>query len=59
MFRRKEKDKRALEKLRNKLGKCADGAWINVGYYKTLINMGFTDKVLYFSITLYFTRTEI
>lgn len=43
--RRKEKEERELEKLRNELGKCSDGSWINVGYYKTLLNMGFTDKV--------------
>ena len=43
--RRKEKEERELEKLRSKLGKCSDGSWINVGYYKTLLNMGFTNKV--------------
>ncbi|XP_023329738.1 NEDD8 ultimate buster 1 isoform X2 [Eurytemora carolleeae] len=44
-IRRKEKEERELEKLRSELGKCSDGSWINVGYYKTLLNMGFTDKV--------------
>ena len=28
-------------KLRDRLWKWADGYWINVGYWNTLINMGF------------------
>ena len=35
----------ARDKLRAKLGKCLDGSWVNVGYYKTLVGMGFTDMV--------------
>ena len=44
-FRRKEQEDRELEKLREKLGKCGDGSWVNVGYYNTLVRMGFTEKV--------------
>jgi len=42
---RKEKEERDRGKLRDRLGRCADGSWINVGYYNTLRNMGFTEKV--------------
>merc|ERR1719154_199508 len=42
---RKEKEERERGKLRERLGRCADGSWINVGYYNTLRNMGFTEKV--------------
>jgi len=44
-IRRKEQEDRELEKLREKLGKCGDGSWVNVGYYNTLVRMGFTEKV--------------
>jgi len=44
-IRRKEKEERELERLRKKLGQCADGTWINVGYFKTLVGMGFTEKI--------------
>lgn len=27
------------------MGRCANGNWVNVGYYKTLIGMGFTKSV--------------
>jgi len=43
--RRKEKEERERSKLRDKLGRCANGSWVNVGYYKTLLGMGYTDKV--------------
>ena len=42
---RKEKEERERGKLRDRLGRCADGSWINVGYYNTLRKMGFTEKV--------------
>jgi len=42
---KKEKEERDREKLREKLGRCADGNWINIGYFNTLTNMGFTEKV--------------
>ena len=42
---RKEKEERERSKLRDKLGKCANGNWVNVGYYKTLLGMGFTKSV--------------
>merc|ERR1719242_2808184 len=44
-IRRKEEQERELGKLRDKLGRCADGSWINIGYYKTLLGMGYTEKV--------------
>ena len=44
-IRRKEKEERERSKLREKLGKCANGNWVNVGYYKTLLGMGYTKKV--------------
>merc|ERR1712173_317203 len=43
--RRKEKEERERGKLRERLGRCADGSWINIGYYNTLKSMGFTEKV--------------
>ena len=42
---RKEKEERERSKLRDNLGRCANGNWVNVGYYKTLIGMGFTKSV--------------
>ena len=42
---RKEKEERERSKLRDKLGRCANGNWVNVGYYKTLLGMGFTKSV--------------
>merc|ERR1719400_606834 len=33
-MRRKEEQERELGKLRDKLGRCADGNWINIGYTK-------------------------
>ena len=44
-IRKKEEEEREREKLREKLGHCADGSWINIGYYKTLTSMGFTEVV--------------
>ena len=44
-IRKKEKEERERGKLREKLGRCGNGDWVNVGYYKTLLNMGFTSKV--------------
>jgi len=44
-IKKKEAEEQVRSKLRNKLGKCADGSWVNVGYYKTLLGMGFSDKV--------------
>jgi len=44
-IRRKEKEEKERGKLRDRLGRCADGNWINIGYYNTLKNMGFTEKV--------------
>merc|ERR1711892_810703 len=43
--RREEKEEKERGKLRDRLGRCADGNWINIGYYNTLKNMGFTEKV--------------
>jgi tetratricopeptide (TPR) repeat protein len=40
---RKEREERERGDLREKLGRCADGSWVNVGYYKTLISMGYTE----------------
>ena len=31
--------------LVSELGKCADGSWVNIGYYNTLLTMGFSKKV--------------
>ena len=45
IIRRKEKEEWERSKLREKLGKCANGNWVNVGYYKTLLGMGYTKKV--------------
>ena len=42
---RKEKEERERGKLREKLGRCGNGDWVNVGYYKTLLSMGYTSKV--------------
>ena len=42
---KKEKEERERGKLRDKLGKCADGSWVNIGYFNTLKNMGFSEKV--------------
>merc|ERR1719369_1196972 len=42
---KKEKEERDRGKLRERLGRCADGSWINIGYFNTLKNMGFTEKV--------------
>ena len=44
-IRRKEKEERERGKLRERLGHCANGSWVNVGYYKTLVGMGYTEKV--------------
>jgi len=44
-MRRKEEEERERGKLRDKLGRCADGSWINIGYYNTLLGMGYTKKV--------------
>jgi len=44
-IRKKEEEERERGKLRDKLGRCADGNWINIGYYKTLLGMGYTEKV--------------
>jgi len=44
-IRTKEKEERRLEKKRRKLGKCADGSWVNVGYHDTLLRMGFSKQV--------------
>jgi len=44
-IRAKEKEERKLQKKRKRLGKCADGSWVNVGYYETLLRMGFSEKV--------------
>jgi len=42
---KKEKEERERGKLREKLGRCGNGDWVNVGYYKTLLTMGYTSKV--------------
>ena len=42
---KKEKEERERGKLREKLGRCGNGDWVNVGYYKTLLSMGYTSKV--------------
>ena len=36
---RKEKEERERARLREKLGRCANGNWVNVGYYNTLLGM--------------------
>merc|ERR1712025_1191637 len=41
----KRREERERGNLRERLGRCADGSWINVGYYNTLKSMGFTEKV--------------
>ena len=42
---RKEKEERERARLREKLGRCANGNWVNVGYYNTLLGMGYSGKV--------------
>lgn len=42
---KKEKEERERGRLREKLGRCGNGDWVNVGYYKTLLSMGYTSKV--------------
>lgn len=44
-IRKKEEEESERSRLRERLGQCADGSWVNIGYYKTLIGMGFTSKV--------------
>merc|ERR1712029_1158881 len=44
-IRKKEKEERERGRLRDKLGHCANGSWVNVGYYKTLVGMGYTENV--------------
>ena len=36
---RKEKEERDRVRLWEKLGRCANGNWVNVGYYNTLLGM--------------------
>lgn len=36
------------------LGKCADGSWVNIGYYNTLLSMGFSKKVTHHVFVLNF-----
>ena len=38
---RKEKEERERARLREKLGRCANGNWVNVGYYNTLLGMSY------------------
>ena len=38
---RKEKEERDRARLREELGRCANGNWVNVGYYNTLLEMGY------------------
>jgi len=45
LVRKKEQEENERNKLMDKLGQCADGSWVNVGYYKTLVGMGFSGKV--------------
>ena len=45
LARKKEQEENERNKLMDKLGQCADGSWVNVGYYKTLVGMGFSGKV--------------
>merc|ERR1711874_486587 len=45
ILRKREEKENERNKLRDKLGQCADGSWVNVGYYKTLVGMGFSGKV--------------
>ena len=42
---RVEREERERGKLRERLGRCGNGDWVNVGYYNTLLNMGFSTKV--------------
>ena len=44
-IRKKEKAEREANKRRESVGKCADGAWVNIGYLDTLTRMGYTEKV--------------
>ena len=44
-IRKKEREEKERSRLREKLGRCANGNWVNVGYYKQLISMGYTKKV--------------
>ena len=45
LARKKEQEENERNKLMDKLGQCADGSWVNVGFYKTLVGMGFSGKV--------------
>merc|ERR1712179_384809 len=45
LLKGERKRKTSGGKRRESLGRCADGSWINIGYYNTLKNMGFTEKV--------------
>ena len=42
---RKVKEEREPARLQEKLGKHANGNWVNVGYYNTLQGMGYSGKV--------------
>merc|ERR1719154_438133 len=44
-IRKKEKAEREANKRRESVGKCADGAWVNIGYLDTLTRMGYSEKV--------------
>jgi len=43
--RKEEEEERERDKLRKRLGRCANGSWVNLGYFKTLVGMGFTESV--------------
>ena len=40
-----EKAEKERDKRRNKLGKTADGSWVNLGYLDTLIKMGYPEEL--------------
>lgn len=40
-----EKAERERNKKRHKLGKTVDGSWVNLGYLKTLVNMGYQEEL--------------
>ena len=40
-----EKAEKERNRKRRKLGKTVDGSWVNLGYLKTLVNMGYAEEL--------------
>merc|ERR1712051_83242 len=43
--RKRKEEEEERRRLRKRIGKCKNGAWVNLGFYKTLVNMGYTAGV--------------